>query len=322
MHVKKALAILFAVMALTGLTYSAHANGGDTCAIKTPPGQTWLATGTITKVDGQIFYILGKDNQIYKIDAGRSIVLMGDSETERYVPKVGDIVRVYGVVDESCEVDAARIRVFKEPSEPAQAGSGPEPMVKIIIDKSATSTNPESCPIQAEPVSPANWESRGLITDVNYGGSQLKVQTSQGNYTINMGRATLTNGGGTRIGMGRLNLGDAVLVTGNLTGLNEIDAQSVRVTRTASEAQNALPMLPTSVVGVIQQIDYDSFTFKMATERSVIVVAADNDTIVQEQMQRMAFMDLRPGMRVKMSGNGSLATGYVAKHIQIISTAP
>ncbi|MCE5314310.1 MAG: hypothetical protein ABFD49_04385 [Armatimonadota bacterium] len=320
MRIIKIAVFVFLAAAAAALSPIAFADG-EQCNINTPVGRTWLATGTVTRVDGPVFYLLGKDDVIYKIDSQSSEVMIGDSQADHYVPKVGETVRVYGTVGDGCKIDAARLRIFtgeEETSVASSAGAGPEKEVKIIIEKNPLVVDTRStCPPPCE----AEWQGRGLITDVDYGAGRIKIQTPSGHYTINVQNVAMTYGA-TIIGMGRLNPGDAVKISGNVVGLNEIDATSVRITRTRSEAENAVPLTPVSVAGVIEQVDYPSFTFKMRTESSPIVVSVDYDTVVQQQMLRMAFMDLKPGMRIKMSGYGSLATGYAAQHIQIISVSP
>lgn len=283
--------------------------------------RTWLATGTVTKIEGSIFYLLGKNNVVYTINAGQSEVIVDNFRSESYAVQVGDTVRVFGCKAYPKTIEAKRIRVLKRC--PEATTKEPEKEIKIIMQGTIPEPAVEGCgpaePVAAQACENA-WEGRGLINDIDYSGHRLKVQTSAGQFSINTGVATLSNGG-RRIGFGLLNLGDAVRITGKLVGCNEIDASQVSVTRTRSDAENAVPQMPVSVGGVIQQIDYPSMTFKMRTEHSTIVVAADAKTIVQQQMDCSTFMCLKPGMRVKMSGYGSLATGFTAHHIQIISVS-
>lgn len=327
MIIRQAAIILLAGMVLTGITNGARdetASGPDNRV-----GSKWLATGMVTKMDSSVLYLLGRDNVVYQIDTSRSTLLFENFKSvEGSGVRVGDKVRVYGTITGKCAVRAVRVRVCDRGETAAKAKppvSPSERQIKIIIEK-----EPEDV---AQPAGkgagtdtgiecqPSLWEGRGLITDIDYSGRRLKVQTSNGPFSVSIGNAVLTNGN-LRIGFGRLNLGDAVSVAGLLVGLNEIDAREVRVTRTRSEAENAVPLIPISVVGIIQQIDYPSFTFKMGTAAGVLVVSADKDTVVQQHQLRMAFMNLRPGMRIKMSGYGSLATGYAAQHIQIIGVSP
>lgn len=321
MKTKRVIIILFVGMVLMTLSYTVW-SAQTPCPIGFNIGRTWLATGTVTKVDGPTFYLLGKDNLIYTISGdGSEVVVMGLTGGG-YAPRVGDTVRVYGTVVDGCRIQAARIRLYKHDGSGYGAGPGvkaPDKEIKIIIEKRPA---PPECGAETQvQACPTNWEARGLIMDIDYTGNRLKVRTSDGLYSVNVRNALLEKGGG-RIGLGSVNPGDAVRVTGNLVGLNEIDARQVRVTRTRDEAYNALPELPASVIGVIQQIDYQSMTFKMLTERSLIVVLADTNTKLQIQNKRMAFMDLKPGMRIKMSGYGNPGNGYVAHHIQIISLSP
>ena len=111
--------------------------------------------------------------------------------------------------------------IEKEP--PAQEGSGPQ---------SQAPGRPQPC----------SWTARGSVIAIDYGGHKLKIQTTQGQYTVNLGNVRIVNG--SRImGLALLNLGDVVLVTGIISGPNEVDAQQVRVTRTMAEATNTLPQM-------------------------------------------------------------------------------
>lgn len=321
MYFVKVAAAMLLGMIMAVMPNCTFANG-EQCNINTPVGQTWLATGTVTKVDGPVFYLLGKDNVTYKIDTRSSEVMIGDSQAEHYTPKVGEAVRVFGTVGDGCKIDAARVRIFTggdqstsaaTTSVASAAGAGPQKEVRIIIQKDEVSPAESKCP-QCD----NTWRGRGLITYIDYTGKRIKVQTPNGPYTIDIGDTPLIYGA-TSIGLGQLNQGDAVKVSGSLVGVNEIQAQTIRVTRSRSEAENTLPQTPASVAGLIEQVDYPSFTFRMRTEASELVISVDEDTVVQQQMRRMSFLDLKAGMRVKMTGYGSPGTGYAAQHIQIIS---
>jgi len=283
-------------------------------------GCTWLATGTITKVDGNTIYLLAKDNVVYTVLLKRTEVIFEDFATDDNSLRVGDTIRVYGTISGPQQIQASRIRVFsRKPSSQTISEPESDKLIKIIVEPEPIAEAGTKSPAADE--QPANWSGRGLVTDIDYAGRMIKVRTSTGQYTINAANARLVHGNKI-VGLGTLNQGDAVRITGRLVGLNEIDANEVRIVRTHTEAENALPQKPISVVGIIQQIDYPSFTFTMSTESAPITVLADVDTLVQVQGKKSAFMHLKPGMRVRMSGYGSLATGFVAKEIQIISISP
>lgn len=330
MSTKRTIYILLVGMMLVAWSIGAEA-APKVCDYE---GCTWLATGTVTKIDGATFFLLGKDSVVYTVRAGQAEVVVEDYTTDCYSLAVGDLVRVYGVISGPSEIRAERLRIFTRQGS-AMVGAGPEGTrpeseVKIIIERPPSAQapapdvaepQPTPAPAPAVQAQPATWEGRGLITDIDYTGRVVKLRSSEGQFSISVGRAQLIHGS-RAIGLGRLNLGDTVRVVGNLSGLNQVDAQQLVVLRTRSEAENALPQRPISVAGVIQQIDYPSFTFTMTTESTPIVVMADANTVVQSQMKRWAFMDLKPGMKVKMSGYGSLGTGFAAQHIQVISIAP
>lgn len=155
------------------------------------------------------------------------------------------------------------------------------------------------------------------MIDVDYVGHQVKLQTSDTNYTIDTDNAQMVRG--TKpVRIGSLNLGDTIWVQGVIVASNVIDGRMIRVLRTVSEAQNALPTLPVTMVGIVQQIDYPSRTFKMAGPNTAVVVSVDDNTDIFFQMIPKQFNDLKPGTKISMNGTGSLATGYAAHYIQII----
>ncbi len=283
-------------------------------------GCKWLATGTITKIDGNAIYVLAKDNIVYTVIVNRTEVVFEDFTLGNNNVRVGDAIRVYGTISGPKQIQASRISVFSRKSS-LQPGSETEPdkVIKIIVEpEPVTKAVTESPSIDEQS---ANWSGRGLVTDVDYTSRTIKVRTSTGQYTINVAKAQLLHGDKI-IHLGTFNQGDAVRIVGTLVGLNEIDAKEVRIVRTRTEAENALPQKSISVVGVIQQIDYPSFTFTISTESTPITVMADVDTLVHLEGKKNAFMNLKPGMRIKIIGYGSIATGFVAKEIQIISISP
>jgi len=283
-------------------------------------GCTWLATGIIAKIDGKAAYFLGKDNMVYTINTANSQFIIEANTSDSNSLRMGDTVRVYGVITKPRVIKALRIRIYGRESVKAPAGSGPQKEIKIIVEPEQPAPSQQAL----EPLpqtQPCNWCARGLVTDIDSTGRKLKVRTSDGQYTIDVSRALLRNGH-RKIGLGLINLGDALRITGSLCALNEVEAVQVSVERTKSEAENAVPQKLINVVGIIQQIDYPSYTFKMTTEWTPIVVLADNNTCVQKGGKPNAFTELRAGMKVRMSGYGSLATGYAAKEIQIIGVSP
>ena len=302
-----------------GIVLAVMVSGGA----QAEPEGTWLATGTVTRIDGSTFYLLGKDHVIYEVDAADSEVIVDRFSMDCDSLRVGDTVRVYGKQTEQGSIRAVRVRIFDRYEEQAGAtrpGGAPEKEVTIIIEKRQSQQAQRGGGAQPQRPCPG-WNGRGLITGIDYTSRQVKVQNSSGNYSVDVSDAVLTNGS-YRIGFGRLNLGDAVKVTGFLVAANEIAATRLDVARTRSEAENAVPLIPISVAGTILQVDYASRTFKMGAQIPGIVVSADDRTVIFQDHDEMTFGDLKPGMRVKMSGSGSLATGYAARDIQIISVAP
>ncbi len=214
----------------------------------------------------------------------------------------------------------------------AATGSGPEREVKIVVEKEPVEA-PEAAPcppleqITPPPVQPDQtcleytWQGKGLVTDVDYVGHQVKIQTSDGPFTISTDNAVIVQGT-VRVGMGRFNRGDTIWAAGNEVAPNVIDGRMIRVLRTYTDAQNAVPTLPVSVVGVILQIDYPSRTFKMTGRSTWAVVSCDDNTVIGFRDIKKTFHDLKPGTKINMSGYGNLTDGYAAQHIEIIGVSP
>lgn len=282
---------------------------------------SWLATGTVTKVNGSTFYFLSQGDSVYRVDADGAKIL---SDVGRMSPMigVGDKVRVFGVVSKTGVVRAAQIRVLGSTRTASSAGGGPGKEVRIVVERAPEgaaepAVAPNPCPPPPKPCSTQCWQGKGIVIDIDYVGHQVKLQTSDTNYTIDVDNADLVRGT-TRVRIGSLNLGDTIWVQGTVVAANVIDGRMIRVLRTVSEAQNALPQLPLTIVGKILQIDYPSRTFKMQGPNTTVVVSVDDNTDIFFQMNQKQFNDLKPGTKISMNGNGSLATGYAAQYIQII----
>ncbi len=312
---KRLWTILIVGMVLMSVTYIASA-GSEPCPITVDVGSDWLATGTITKVDGPNFTMLGKDNKEYSVKGENSQFVANDADGGKYPPKVGDVVRVFGKVGEGCRIVASRVRLFT--SEPAASASGPQKQIKIIIEKEPTEpAKSVELPPKIEQC-PPDWQGSGLVMDIDYSGRKLKVRTSNGAFTVNIANAKLTNGG-QPIRLVSVNSGDAVRVSGNIVGVMEVNAQNVSIMRSRDDMLGALAQNPVSILGTILSVDHVTMTFTMRTEGPVLSVMADKDTILQNEMKHATFAELKPGVRVKMSGYGNLGNGFVAHHIQIIT---
>ena len=127
MHAKKIAAMLIVGMAFATIMIQARAGAPSGKA-----GCSWLATGTITKTDGSTFYLLGKDNVVYTVDAGRA-ELLSEFTTDSRGLSVGDTVRVYGTVTGPNSVAASRVRVLVH--EAAQGEESPKKEIKIIYER-------------------------------------------------------------------------------------------------------------------------------------------------------------------------------------------
>jgi len=320
MHATRVLCFVLLGMLIIATGWAAPAKGGS-----------WLATGTVMKLDGNTVYFLGRDNAVYRIDTSRTVMLSNTSSTD-VEPRPGDLVRVFGCTTRAGEVKAARVRVLKSAgAKSALGGSGPGKEVRIIVENDSEEAGGEAAQVgkcapglpgpPLEQVPSTTWQGKGLISDIDYVGHQVKIQTSDGSFTVNVDNAIMVRGT-VRVGLSRLNQGDAIWVSGNEVAPYVVDGRMIRVLRTATEAQNAVPMMPTSVVGVIQQIDYPSRTFKMTGRTTVGVVSCDDNTVIQFQQIKKCFVDLKPGTRINMSGYGNLTSGWAAQHIQIIAVSP
>lgn len=290
MNTGKVVVILILGIVLISIIYGT-ADAGERKA--------WIGDGTITKVSGTTLYLMGLNNKAYQIDADNATIIFDNGINRIEQVRVGDRVKIYGYSTGSESVKADNIRIF------------------AIAD-----TIPAVSDGQLAPQLPlTKWEGKGIVTDINYLGRQIKIQTSCGNISINAGRAEISSGG-QAIKINRLDLGDTIYIEGSVAGPYEVDARIVRVLRTASDARNAVPVLPVSVIGTILQVDYPSRTFKMVGKVTAIIVSVDDNTVIQSEHVLKSFNDLRPGMRINMSGYGNLTTGYAAQHIQIISVSP
>lgn len=289
---------------------------GKTCDYK---GCSWLATGVVTKADDPGFLMLAKDGLTYWIGTSKADVL-SDVPCRSGPVEAGDVVRVFGTLAAPDAITAARVRILPEAAlAPAGAGAEtPRPQVRIVVEKPPAAD--EAAGSAPEPPGP-NWDTSGVITEIDPDAGHIKLNTSMGQYTVSVANARIVNGRRI-VGLGRLSIGDSVRVIGHCGSRFTVDAVQVNITLPRWQADSAIPQLPVSVAGMIQTVDYPSQTFTMTMHGQVIQVIADHNTCVQSEKRKASFAELRPGMRVKMTGRGSPATGYAAQHIQIISVAP
>ena len=293
---------------------------------------SWLATGVVTKVETNALYMLGKDNRVYRVEVSDANIVSGDRDI-----RPGTTVRVFGRLTGKTAVCASRVRVLSggQGKAPVQ-GSGPQKEVRIVVEKesaeeteSAVKTEPPvgipgpnaACGVPAAEPSSTTWQGKGLVMDIDFAAHQVKIQTSDGPFTINTDNAVMIRGT-VRASLSQLNQGDTIWVAGNEVAPFVIDGKMIRLLRTYSEAQNAVASLPVSVVGVILQIDYPSRTFKMTGRCTTAVVSCDDNTVIQFQELKKTFSDLKPGTKINMSGYGNLNAGFAAQHIQIIGVSP
>jgi hypothetical protein len=291
--------------------------GGKVCDYK---GCNWLATGVVTETLDTGFTILGRDGRTYWIGTTKAEIVSDEPSAPGSLV-VGDVVRAFGTIAGPEAIQAARVRVMRTATAGAGASPPQAPEIRIVVEKPQADSlvrSPEAAP---ECLIQPPWENSGLVTEIDSTGGYVKIRTSTGEYTVNVTGAQLYDGA-KRARLGRLSLGDSVRVTGYENGNRMIFAQQLTITMPRWQADSAIPQLPLSVAGMIQTVDYASFTFTMAVGGSVFQIMVDKDTVVQSEKRRAGFNELKPGMRVKMTGYGSPATGYAAQHIQIISVSP
>lgn len=92
--------------------------------------------------------------------------------------RVGDRVKVYGYATGSDAVKADNVRVF---TGAYAAGKGSSKEINASVDKKS-----ELIPVSDAQLVPqlplTNWEGKGIVTDINLLGRQIKMQTSCGEH--------------------------------------------------------------------------------------------------------------------------------------------
>lgn len=297
--------------------------------------QNWLATGIVTRRDGSTIYMLAKDNVVYKIDAGNARLRM-DVPNHPIVMNVGDRIRVFGTQTSPTSVKAKQILIYlRTPSEsvpsvepppvteqpvtpsPAGPGAGPTTVAPPIGQPDPVPTVEVPRSIETE----SGWTGRGFISSMSIWENIVTVQTAQGAFNINVADAYITNGE-KKLLVSDLSVGDAVRIYGDVTGLNKIKADQVVLLRQRTDLDSQLGAKPTTLRGKITSMDLPSFTFRMGTDATPVSVVVDETTRITMHGKVMAFMDLKPGAIVVVSGLGSPAAGYAAKSITIVSMPP
>jgi hypothetical protein len=292
--------------------------GGQACDYK---GCNWLATGVVTNTRDTGFLMLAKDGHTYWIGTAKADVVSDVAARTGTPVRAGDVVRVFGTIAEADTIRASRVRVMPEETIAGAGAKAQPPQVKIIVEKPEAAAEAAcATPVSTVAAKP-DWESRGLITEIDPTGGYIRIRTSTGEFTVDVTGAQFISGR-RGIGLGQLSLGDSVRVIGYGGCDAKVQAAQVVVTMPKWQADSAVPQLPISVAGMIQTVDFPSQTFTMTMHGQVVQVMADKNTYVQSEKRPAGFSELKPGMRVKMTGYGSPATGYAAQHIQIISVAP
>ncbi len=163
-----------------------------------------------------------------------------------------------------------------------------------------------------------SWHRRALVSSVDRSTLQLTIITSDGPIVVDARDAVIANRG-YRAAFTGIAEGDSVRVWAELSGLNKVKADRVEITSGGSEdTANALKSV--TMNGRIIYIDYASFTFKVASDAVELRILADEDSYISlPDASRKAFQHLKIGQSVKVTGIGSLTSGYVAKEIVITS---
>lgn len=330
---RSAIVIAFAAALLLSVVYTTPTEAQNSEKLL----QNWIATGKLTRRDGNILFMLARDNRIYRIDAANAQITLDRLPEEAVSLQVGDRIRTEGTQTAATEVRADQVLIYvtdrplppaapgplpqqqelppsalPEPSVPAQPGAGPEAEAEVDLE-------PESPPLAVQ--HEAIWTNRGFISGISFRDNTFNLQTSKGTFTIEA-RAAFVSDGRRQLPLSDLSVGDAVRVYGDVTGLSRICAEQVVLLRLRPDIEGQLPVRPTAMRGKILSIDYPSFTFRMETDHLTVNVLVDDNTSVTMQGRILAFMDLRPGALVKVDGLGAPASGYVARNVVIVSMPP
>jgi len=272
-------------------------------------------TGTVTARNGSIITLKTDDGKVYTVDAASSVVILDRLPGPgNFVSLgVGDRLRAYGLETGPGQIRASRLRLFVPESEAAAAST---PAGTGAGGGGAKDDHDVQVPSVGDSL--GSWRSRGLVVGVRYPERTLTIATSQGPFVIDGSVATIVEASRT-ISLASIGEGDTVRIWGDVVGLNRIQADRIEVIRRKSRQDSAVPLRPVSVVGRITSIDYPSFTFKIDTGAGDLNILADENTFIHFGLERKAFQNLALGQTVKISGIGSLNTGYVADEILIVS---
>ena len=303
------------VLLLTVLTTTAALANGI-CASISGGGPKSILLGRVTALDGPHLSMRSDAGNLYTVDVDKATILMYGLKPNSVSPRVGDMVRVYGVVSGNL-VCASRLRIFPSEREavivppvtpPVVEGAGPAEIKRV----------PEyDVRLPAAGDNLGAWRSRGLVVGVQYRNKLMTISTSSGPFVIDTSGATIVMAKRS-VSLAKVSQGDAVRIWGNAVGLNKIRADRVEVLRDVAHQDGVVTVRKASIVGKIDYIDYPSFTFRVETGTGEAKVMVDENTFVHFQGNTKAFMDLAVGQKVKVYGFGNLASGYVANQVHII----
>lgn len=304
---KRGLQLVGLVLCLVVISFSTGI-AKDVAPSAASPSELIL-TGTVTAREGNIVTLAADDGKTYRVDAEGAAVMLDRLPGNCMSLRIGDRMRVYGVLTASDRLKASRVHIFLAETEataismPAGVGAGPEDDSDVRIPSVGDSLG--------------NWRTRGLVLNVRYSDRLVTVATSQGQFVIDVSAATIVDANRT-VSVARIGQGDAVRIWGDISGLNKIRADRLEILRDRGVQEASIPLKTVSMRGQIVYIDYPSFTFKIKTDSGDLRVLSDENTFIHLRTERKAFQDLKVGQTVKVDALGSLNTGYVASRILVI----
>jgi len=331
-----------ALAAAVGLLIAARASAFASQTARLGPS-SWVATGTITEITGATAYILMKDNQTYRVDSSSARVIVRGVETRYPSLRINDLAKVTGRKTGPLSVRAGRILIYPvargevPPGLPQAPAPAPPPEPKAtgarIISVHGEEKTPQG-PAQPEdyaaqppsqtPKPPAPTVTdvrRGLVADMWYDKQTMWLQTSEGLIAVDLAPAEVVYAGRT-VSTGFLNPGDAVEVSGKQTGKGSVTAARVDILRRLEQPRATPNVQRRTFAGTIVSIDYPSYTFTMSGAPARTYVMVDKSSAIRDSNRAYRFTDLRPGTRVKITGYGSQASGYVAQEVHTIGGLP
>lgn len=299
------------------LVISVSAAFADGICAGVPAGSpSTVLTGELTAQDGAHYSLKAENGDVYTLDADQASVFVGEKAGNVLSLRVGDTVRIYGKASGS-KICAARVRVIlsevkeevKE-EEPAPVGAGP---CAVIEPK------PSQVEISVVGDGLGSWRTRGLVLNVIYSQKTLTMSTSTGPFVIDVSAATIVQAHSS-VSVARINSGDAIRVWGETVGINKVRADRVEIIRDGWAMDSAPTLFNVSVVGVIDDINYATSTFRINIGTGKVKIMTDSQTFINDLGHVKAFMNLSIGDHVKVNGVGNYVAGFMATQVIIVGS--